>query len=855
MDSKIGGLFGHDYSEKTDALFKIADLDNIKETLPLLYPEQQEDVYKAELRFQVGKGRLFTNGTGTGKTFVGLGIIKRFILQGKTNILIVVPTDQKAKDWIEEAELFDIDVYLIKGINDPGRKVRVTTYANFYQNEPLTKEDLDLVEYDESHYLLSNQKGEDTVYLQQHKKIVKTASAAKAKAQILAGEPPNYKRQDKDENYNFKVAAWRLQVHYYATKINKKTKVVFLSATPFPYHKTIKYADGCLWDIEEKLSLDPPPPPSGYNSASGFDEFLIENFGYRMKNNKLTIPETGVDQSLMEREFFEKAVEQNIISTRVLDLPFDYSRHFVTLDSNIGDFINKGMTMFYSKEMRDRYPILCENIGRKYNYLFVNQLLEAVKAQEIYERINQHLALNRKVILFHSYNKSEVPHPFHFDPDKMLAADSKHDYYKLKREIQRFQMEFYEYVNLDLGSLLNTIDAIKTKFPEALFFNGTVSKKKKNENIRKFNDDKSGCNLILIQEKAGREGISLHDRYGIDEGGMQRATLILGLPVVPVASIQIEGRTYRSKLMSNAIYEYITLQSNFEQIAFAKKIAERSRTAENLGMGNLARDLESAFKEGYLNSSHDPPSLNQGVGGKEADRVLRSSDPFDKAISYYYGKQKKNSKNKSFEGVDFFATPEPLGYKMFQWLNVQNNERCLEPSAGDGAIARWFNPDTDNNFIEPSYSLLTKLILNVNGNTINDTFENHRIVNKYNAIAMNPPFGTQSKTAFEHVKKAVKHLTIRGDRPSLLLAIVPNGASMNKRLDEFYESKEFRKYQLTGEIFLPSVCFSRAGTNVMCKIIRIHYIGDKDPLPFRTFDFTGCESINDFFDEIKELEF
>lgn len=48
-------------------------------------PEQQDDVFKAETRMFVNNkpGMLFTNGTGTGKTFTGLGIVKRFVEQGK----------------------------------------------------------------------------------------------------------------------------------------------------------------------------------------------------------------------------------------------------------------------------------------------------------------------------------------------------------------------------------------------------------------------------------------------------------------------------------------------------------------------------------------------------------------------------------------------------------------------------------------------------------------------------------------------------------------------------------------------------------------------------------------------------
>ena len=76
---------------------KTGDINNIRETLPFLLPQQQEDVLRAETQFfdethqdrehANGKGYMFTNGTGTGKTYTGLGIVKRFVKQGKKRIL------------------------------------------------------------------------------------------------------------------------------------------------------------------------------------------------------------------------------------------------------------------------------------------------------------------------------------------------------------------------------------------------------------------------------------------------------------------------------------------------------------------------------------------------------------------------------------------------------------------------------------------------------------------------------------------------------------------------------------------------------------------------------------------------
>ena len=69
-------------------------------------------MFKAEQRFAKpdGYGMLFTNGTGTGKTFTGLGIVKRFALAGKTNTLIVAPNDKIIEDWQKSGRVLGLDI-------------------------------------------------------------------------------------------------------------------------------------------------------------------------------------------------------------------------------------------------------------------------------------------------------------------------------------------------------------------------------------------------------------------------------------------------------------------------------------------------------------------------------------------------------------------------------------------------------------------------------------------------------------------------------------------------------------------------------------------------------------------------
>lgn len=844
-DFKEQGQLFLDFTTLYEEKITLANLDCIVNKLPQLFPDQQKDVLKAEQRFQNGKGILFTNGTGSGKTFTALGIAKRFELQNKNNILIVVPTDKKAKDWISEAQHFDLQIHQLKDIKDFRKGITVTTYANFYQNVNILKITYDLVIYDESHYLLQNAQGDFTEALYKHREVANLSSKFKRlytyelreKAKVYNPTMNKYfvNEDEFEKLYNEKIATFL-----------EKTKVVFLSATPFAYHKSLLIGDGTLWDINEH-PYHKKDTFQGYNQPSDYETFFTKNFGYSMKYNKLNRPDAEIDEGLMERAFFEKYRELGVISGRKIQIDQDYSRDFITINSTIGDQIDDGKQIMSTEEFRKEYPLLYRFNYRKFSYQYTNQLLECLKAKDVIDRVQQHLNLNRKVVIFHNYNHSLLEHPFKFNARRLLKGEDEiKNLGQLYREIERFEDNYPELVNLDLNHLSNTRKTLNDNFKNVLEFNGTVSKKKRAINLEKFNDNQSDYNILLVQTKAGKEGISIHDVIG----NKQRVLLNLGLPIAPTDAIQIEGRIYRIKLMSNAIYEYITLQTNFERIAFAEKVATRSRTAENLAMGNNARNMELIFKEGYLSSHDELPNLNQGTGGKDSDLYFEEISEFERAKTYYYSILKKNSKTKSREGNDYFATPEPLGYKMVEWLNIKPGHNLLEPSAGHGAIGRFFPENCVNTYIEPSYTLSSELSLNVKGEIKQMRFEELNHWNKYDGIAMNPPFGKNSKLAMEHVEKATHHMNVRDK--SRIVSIVPNGTSFDKRLKAFLDNPDNKDIFLKAEILLPSVVFKRASTSVYTKII----ILDKncgDDNYYRKIDLSQIKNVKTFFDDIENL--
>ena len=830
------------------------DLNNVAQHLPKLYPTQQEDVARCENWLLANKAYMFTNGTGTGKTFVGLGVAARFYARGMASILIVVPTDKKAKDWVKDGSYLDLTVRQLDDTRDSFGNIVVTTYANFYQNKSLESRHFDLIIYDECHYLNQNAQGAGTSYFEAHEKVAKLPRVANRMAISELGPYPNYEQ----DPTGARRRAWDAAMDRRAKEIWLGTKVVFLSATPFAYHKSIQYADGTLWHFSQHVGNHREERTGDYNEAVGFDKFLVERFGYSMRTGKCTRPDVEVDQGILERKLFEDSVKEGFMSTRQLFLDKDYSREFIQLDSTIGYRLDEGMKLMASSEFQQEYRYLFKYGPRHFTYIFKNQLLEMIKAKQVIPRIEKHLALNRKVCIYHSYNDGHIRHPFRFDAQKMLKGTDRRDWDigRLQRDIMRFNENYPEYYNMDLHDLKNVRQTIAEHFPGiSVEFNGKVTSSKRLKNVEAFLKDNGEVSIIVVQVKAGKEGISFHDTSGIH----QRVLITLGLPTAPTDAIQIEGRIYREGVRTNAVYEYITLQTSFEAIAFADKIATRSKTAENLAMGNLARDLETSFREGYQNFIDTDPHTGQGFGGVEDDKDIQVVNLFDKACTFFYMKKKRNSKTKSAEGTDYFATPEPLGLKMVEWLALKDGDAFLEPSAGDGAIGRWAKHTTHNKFVEASYELSSKLALNVTGDVIHQRFEDFHIMNKFDGIAMNPPFGYQSKTAAEHVLKAALHLRSWGR----LLAIVPASEQFNKKFKRYlaeHRSPLAKNMFVTAMIKLPSCLFERAGTSVMCNLIKIVHVPPQfAEVPTRDdvkiIDLTWCKNLEMFFAQIEFLEF
>ena len=910
---------------------KVGDIDNIRESLPFLLPEQQDDVYKAETQFFSeehqdrahgnGKGMMFTNGTGTGKTYTGLGIVKRFVKQGKGRVLILTPSQEKVGDWRRDGLNLGLDIESLdeeakmKGTSATkakGKGVVVTTYANARQNLAMLEDCFDLIVYDESHKIMESKEATNTTMMDFHEMLTNKNVERSMDRQtywlpewvehrnLLKEREENRERLDAlnnyDDNETVKVDGKDVVVAELKANLNarmkeienrleelrpimqeireskrpqaeidsKRTKTVFLSATPFNVRESLRYAEGYLFSYpeEDKNTI------GSYNHRSPEDAFLEQMFpaGYRWRYGRLESHVSNAE-ALGRQEIDFSDYLQNTLQTmsgRMISSDYDYSRDFPVLTLDHAGRFNQAMSEVYRNR---RYQPLAEAFRKSFDYNYSTALFEAMKTSLVNDRINEHLNRGQKVVVFHRRRTSgELEPPFRraLEAARVQASMEQDENTKTKilTAIKAFEEDFADMLEWE-----KTIDyslpreQIEKRFgkDKVAFFSGAETKKTKHQSVEDFMKDNGGKDIIVIQEASGKEGISLHDQTGEH----QRVEINLALPQSPIAFIQIEGRIYRIGQKSNAIFEYPLLGLDLETNLFAQKFNGALGTTENLALGSKARNLRKSIANSVLENTGEVDYERQGLGGKDMDgRVNEAGDKdgFDVSIQDYYGNQKMQRGRDNREGVDYFPTPEPVGYKMVEWGQMMDGETALEPSAGHGAIARYVPETNGMTAIEPSASLFTKLQMRAGGpgrRFEEMTFEDYPLANKHDVVLMNPPYGVGGKTAMEHVAKAFRHLN-EGGR---VIAIIPDGPAMDKRLDAWLSSSGSEGLNgaavVVGEVKLPSVAFGRAGTNVRTRVVVIDKVTRaqmREKMPRKVeVDLSNEESIGGLFDRIRNV--
>ena len=935
LRNKLSEPLNDKYQRQVDAepiKVKIGDKKNIEETLPYLLPQQQEDVLRAETQFfgkehadrehAYGKGYMFTNGTGTGKTFTGLGVAKRLVKQGKGRILIVTPSQKKVSDWIKDGRNLNMEIRDLDSIakergttatTESGEGVVITTFANFGVNKKLLETKWDAVIYDESHRIMENKNGTETARSMQHYMVTnrsenhcflrlqetnKDYQKMKSLGERFDAERGKEVKRIQDEYKASHPSATPRDVAYatsrmlpkerngftpgdyasfpklgkihaefvkalshYTNEVEPKlkaqaknewkdTKTIFLSATPFNTRENLDYAEGYIFKY---------PEVEKGGRISGRTQFYLDHFGaaYKFRYNRLeqstSNPEAVAKQEIEFSDYLQHTL--GTMSGRIIDSPYDYSRDFPTVSPDHAEEFNQAV-----QDAVRGHGVLADAYRRTIgDYNYGSALFETMKVANIIERIKAHLNAGRKVVIFH--RRVETKEPLKPPFASMLEQANRSIALMKPGEEQKKAIQAVKDFRKKYADLLEWEQTLDYSMPreqiakvfgkdKVLFFSGKESTKAKDKAVDTFNSDDSGKNIIVIQEASGKEGISLHDTTGKH----QRVCITLALPQSPITALQIEGRTYRIGNKSNAIFEYPILGLNSEMMLFGQKFNNQVSTTENLALGSQARSLRDSFANGILEHSGVVPIDQQGVGGKEFDAPKdQSTDGFDNAVLDYYSNQKLNSRNR--EGVDYFPTPEPLGYKMMEWANMGEGDTVLEPSAGHGAIARYAPKGNQMVAIEPSQSLFTKLQLKAGGlgrkfqNTI---FENYDISNKHDVVVMNPPFGTAGATAIAHLGKAFKHLE-EGGR---VVALIPRG-STDKKFEKWIEGE--KTAVMRAEVELPDIVFKQAGTNVVCRVVVVDKISNEAMRAkagsVEKWDLGGhYDKIEDFFEDLRDVE-
>jgi hypothetical protein len=841
-------------AEKVDVV--PGDRANIDATLPYLLDGQRDDVHFAETRFANADkqpGVLFTNGTGTGKTFTGLGIAKRFERMGKGNGIIVVPNNEIAKDWIASGEALGLNIKALESTSDHGGQgMVVTTYANFGNNPTLADREWDFVLPDEAHYLMASKDGKMTDALQTLRALTRHPEGFSRYSRMvnrdlfeqLAAVPNKDSEQAKKLWKQLQDREDSQKPDYAAVAGSNlaRPKAVFLSATPFAYIKAVDWAEGYLFSYGEGGRI-------GNSDQDGRAHFFVQHFGYRIRYHKLTEPDANVDQGLMARQFNSWLKKEGALSGRLLDVEADYDRKFVMIPSALGTKIDEGLEFVREHE---EYKHLYQPLMKQFDYLSRRYLLEAIKAKESLPMIQEHLDHGRKVIIIHDYKKGGAFNPFTMqgiNGTTSYWSGDKHVEIDLAQLADKFKAERRDLVNLKFPSQ-SALQILTGAYPNALVHNGDVAPRQLEANKRLFNADNFDNPIIILQADKGREGISLHDTTG----RYMRVQVNVGMPGKPTALIQLEGRSYRTGQVTDAAMRYVSTGTMWERWTFAQTIAERADIAEALAMGDLARGLKESIIEAYEDAGPHPVSDQDGKGGKARDRATaKLLTEWDRAKSFYYGQLKRNSSSKAQEGKDYFATPEPVGLKMVEWADIRPGESVLEPSAGHGAIARWFPIQSAKTIVEPETPLIGRARLAVDGPAkfVQSKFEDLHLVNKYDTIVMNPPFGKGGSMSTPHLAKAYKHLN-EGGR---IVALLPAGPDADKRFEKFmYGDDAPKDLHLVAHILLPSATFSRAGTGAMTRIVVLDKLADADQAPNPMYrDYTHVEDVEGLFDALEQL--
>lgn len=414
---------------------------------------------------------MFTNGTGTGKTYTGLGIVKRFIKQGKGRILILTPSQTKVKDWIEDAANLDIELNDLDktakarkdgttAITEKGEGAVITTYANFRQNKALLEDLFDLIVYDESHRLLENKGGVGTTGSMQHyklsnrneqfaflrlqdinptwnelnakneefstqrdaiiKRIEKESGTTNELTLEQRGElPPVFNgnwTQGMEQKFP-ELAKLRNECLSLDAKYAKEVKPELeRQAKENVKHTKVVFLSATPFNTRENLdyvegyifSYPEKEKQDGYSTQSPRSQFYLEHFGAGYKWRYHRLESSGSNPEAVSKQEVEFS---------------NYLQH--TLQTMSGRIIDSPfdysrdfptVTLDKAEEFNNAMEELSRNKATSYayhevmgDYNYTSALFESMKVTQIIPRLKEHFARGRKAVIFHRRVESKNP--------------------------------------------------------------------------------------------------------------------------------------------------------------------------------------------------------------------------------------------------------------------------------------------------------------------------------------------------------------------------------------------------------------------------------------------------------------
>lgn len=692
-----------------------ANLENIAQDLPILLEEQMKDVALVEKAYSGGKkGVLLTNGTGTGKTFIGLGVLKRQIKQGKKDILIVAPSDGVIKNWIREGkEVFDIDIYRIPDTKTaPEGLIAITSYAAFRANKPLKNKVFDFIIYDESHNLLENKEGGEGATLAAHRAITRL----------------NYAGLKRNTN---------------------EDKILFLSATPFNAAPTLDYVNGILFPYQP------------------IDKLLTNYFGYRINKGKL-VPDDKVDIGERERAFANSLMADGVMSGRRLVTKTDYGFQMMRVNDEQGIRIQKMIDYAASMAGNDRdFLALYQYLNRAlFDFIGVNRFSESAKAIAIVPIIREAIEKGHKIVIAHSYISDNPPRgDIISNPAPIISSVEKKLGFKAD-EIQRgFQKLHETYPDSMIPfEFYDPITYLQNEFKEQLVaYNGKVNANAREKMVADFNDPDSKVKIIMIQNQAGGVGISLHDKIGTNP----RILIDIAIPVRPILQQQTHGRVHRIGGESNTAIITAITGTGQEMRFLAFTNPKRQNSVDNLANGDAAQNRLRLYQQLYTRALETPLEYKNITfeGGVDLLTKLDQRSTFENTIAEYW----EFEANREFDEANF-QTPSPIAESMVNMASIHYADTILEPSAGAGNLIKFFPQASKVIAVEPNIQLNKLLSFKIDISKVkNQNFENLHGSNSASVIVMTPPFSQGGAIAKTHLQKALTLLQSDGR----IVAFVP----------------------------------------------------------------------------------